>query len=70
MDVKGPGGSFALDLWMGKLTAELASEAAWRARGPEWARDLWPVLHEELAEWCKKNGAGLEVAETASVYLP
>ena len=64
----GPGGSFVLELPMGRLTAFLPTEAEWRKRGPEWARDLWPVLKEELAAWCKANKSDFVIEEHAGVF--
>jgi hypothetical protein len=66
--VTGPGGAFILDLPMGVLTACLPTEAVWREQAPAWARELWPVLHAELAKWCVATKAGLEVDARAGVY--
>jgi hypothetical protein len=62
------GGSFVLELTMGELAAYLPTEEAWQARGPEWARPLWPVLHAELKAWCRQNKARLVVDAGASIF--
>ena len=62
------GGRFVLELAMGTLAAYLPTQDAWEARGPAWARDLWPVLHDELAAWCKANKARFMVVEDAQVF--
>ena len=64
----GPGGSFVLDLPMGILTACLPTEAAWKRKAPEWARDLWPQLKTELQDWCRANNAKFVIDENAAVY--
>lgn len=64
----GPGGSFVLELPMGILSAYLPTEAAWREKAPAWARDMWPVLHDELKDWCRRNKANFVVDAAAGVY--
>lgn len=66
--VTGPGGSFALELAMGRLTAYLPTEEAFRLKAPEWARELWPLLHDELRQWCRENDAGFVVDASAPVW--
>jgi hypothetical protein len=61
------GGSFVLELAMGKLTAYLPTEDAWPTCAPAWAIALWPVLHAELKAWCQANDAGLVVVADARV---
>jgi hypothetical protein len=63
----GPGGTFVLELPMGVLSAYLPTETAWQSKAPAWARDLWPVLKEELEAWCLANKATFVIDETASV---
>jgi hypothetical protein len=62
------GGSFILELAMGELTAYLPTQDAWQQRGPEWARPLWPVLHAELAGWCRENNALLVLDPGAAIF--
>lgn len=57
--VSGVGGSFVLDLTMGVMTAYLPNEENWKQNGPVWARELWPVLRDELEDWCRANNAQL-----------
>lgn len=64
----GPGGTFILELPMGKLTAILPTEEKWRECSPLWARGLWPVLRDELECWCKANKARFVVDESARVW--
>lgn len=64
----GPGGSFVLELPMGILSAYLPTEEVWRDKGPDWAKGLWPVLHDELLEWCRKNKVNFIVEATAGIY--
>jgi hypothetical protein len=64
----GPGGSFVLELPMGILSVYLPTEDAWRGRAPDWAKDLWPVLHDELQAWCQKNKANFIVDGSARIY--
>ena len=61
-------GSFTLDLTMGILRAYLPTEANWPKIAPSWAKDLYPVLKEELEAWCKANNAGFVIDEAAGVY--
>lgn len=65
--VVGPGGSFILELPMGVLTARLPTNDVWHTVAPGWAVDLWAVLRTELVQWCAANGAGLEIAPSATV---
>ena len=60
-------GSFVLELPMGRLSAYLPTQAKWLAHSPDWARELWPVLHAELQAWCRANNAQFFVDETAWV---
>lgn len=62
------GGSFVLELTMGRLGAYLPTEDAWKLKSPLWARDLWPELKSELEAWCKANNAKFVIDETAAVY--
>lgn len=64
----GPGGSFVLELPMGVLTAYLPTEAVWQSKAPRWAKGLWPVLRDELEQWCQQNKAGFVIDATAEVY--
>lgn len=67
--VTGPGGVFVLELPIGVYSAWLPTQQVWINKAPEWARDFWPVLEAELAEWCKKNKAKLYIDETAFVFF-
>lgn len=58
-------GSFTLVLAMGIPTAYLPARADWLREGPEWAHSLWPVLRDELEEWCCRNGTQFIVGEPA-----
>ena len=66
--VAGAEGSFILELPMGVLSAYLPTENIWREKAPVWAKELWPVLKEELEVWCKENNAKFIVDKTAKVY--
>ncbi|QED29919.1 hypothetical protein FRD01_22315 [Microvenator marinus] len=61
-------GSFKLDLAMGVLTAFLPTEDDWPDKAPAWARDLYPVLKEELEAWCAENKAKLVIDSTGVVF--
>lgn len=63
-----PEGHFILELSMGVLTAYLPTEEVWRQRGPTWARDLWPVLHRELLQWCASHRADCVVSPAAQIW--
>jgi hypothetical protein len=65
--VAGPGGSFILELPMGRLSAYLPTREAWKDQAPEWAADLWPVLKAELEAWCDASRADLVIDPTATV---
>lgn len=65
--VAGAGGSFILELPMGRLSAYLPTREAWKDLAPEWAADLWLVLKAELEAWCAANGADLVIDPTATV---
>lgn len=65
--VTGPGGAFLLDFPMGVLAANLPSAAAWAEVAPDWARELWPALHEELTAWCLGHDVDLYVSHAATV---
>ena len=65
--VTGEGGHFILDLPMGILSAYLPTEKAWKTKSPDWAKDYYIELKEELERWCFKNNAQLVVDETAYV---
>ena len=64
----GAGGSFVLELPMGRLTACLPTETAWKDKAPAWAHDLWPVLKVELEAWCRSNRAQFVLDHKAGVY--
>ncbi|AVO28551.1 hypothetical protein C6Y55_00670 [Stenotrophomonas maltophilia] len=64
----GPHGSFVLELAMGRLTAYLSSEEAFRSSAPPCAADLWPQLRDELELWCETHQTALVVDPTARVY--
>ena len=65
--VEGPGGSFGLEHPLGVPSVVLPPEEEWREKGPPWARGLWPELHSELDEWCRKSDCALRVEEGALV---
>lgn len=52
---------------MGVLSAYLPTEAEWQRRAPLWARTMWPVLHAELADWCRRYDAKLYIEATATI---
>jgi hypothetical protein len=60
-------GAFVLELPMGVLSAYLPTEAEWQRRAPLWARTMWPVLHAELADWCRRYDAKLYIEATATI---
>ena len=64
----GAGGTFVLELSMGRLSAFLPTEDAWQKKAPTWARGLWPVLKLELEFWCKASKADLVIDESARVW--
>lgn len=64
----GPGGAFVLDLTMGVLIAYLPTQDVFQAKAPAWAAPLWPMLKQELAQWCLAHGAQLAIDATAGVY--
>lgn len=66
--VNGPGGSFVLELMMGKLSAYLPSEHEWASRAPQWAVGLWPQLKLELEHWCIQNATVLYIEPDAQVW--
>ncbi|HMS94417.1 MAG TPA: hypothetical protein PKA03_04235 [Tabrizicola sp.] len=68
--VTSKGGSFVLPFWMGSPTVELPTKERWHEVAPDWARDHWDALHKALEQWCKGNGAALEITETAWVSKP
>jgi hypothetical protein len=62
--VSGPGGKFSLMHFDGpNATVYLPSEAGWPTTAPDWAKDLWPTLHLELSNWCKKEDISILVFE-------
>jgi hypothetical protein len=62
IEVKGPGGCFAIEHTYGKAPkAYLPSPQDWQRIAPLWAIDLWPVLHDELSAWCGEQGITLEI---------
>ncbi len=65
--VTGPGGAFVLEMPMGILSVNLPSAAAWAETAPDWARDLRPVLHAELTQWCLDHHADLYVSHSHGV---
>ena len=66
--VVGPGGEFILELPMGVLSAYLPTQEAWQSKGPDWARELWPVLRAELEAWCNQNNAKFYIDASAWVW--
>jgi len=67
--VKGPGGSFVLELPMVTYSVYLPTQKAWETTAPEWARELWPLLKSELEDWCVRNKAEFHIDETATVFV-
>ncbi|WP_163831838.1 hypothetical protein [Spartinivicinus ruber] len=65
--VIGEGGQFILELPMGVLSVYLPSESTWQLKAPEWARNSYIELKDELESWCIENKAKLIIEETASV---
>jgi len=66
--VTGSGGSFILELPMGRLSAYLPTEEVWLEKAPAWAKDMYHELKSELEVWCMKNNAKFVVDESASVF--
>ena len=67
--VTGDGGQFILELPMGVLSAYLPTELAWKLKSPEWAKNQYFELRQELEAWCKENGAEFCIDETAGVWI-
>lgn len=61
-------GSFRIDLAMGVLTAFLPTEEDWPDKAPDWAKDLYPILRQELEAWCIEHNAKLVIDETGVVF--
>lgn len=61
-------GSFKIDLAMGVLTAFLPTEEDWPEKAPDWARDMYAILKEELEVWCAENNAKLVIDDTGIVF--
>ena len=60
-----PEGSFVLTLTMGVLTAHLPTKLAWFDKAPDWAKNLWPILYEDLVIWCEPANAKLLIDDNA-----
>jgi hypothetical protein len=67
--VTGDGGQFVLELPMGVLSVYFPTEAAWKAKSPEWAKNQYFELKQELEVWSLKNKAMFHVDETAGVGI-
>lgn len=65
---RGPGGSFALELTMGAPGVYLPPKEEWELRGPSWAHAMWPVLKQDLEQWCAKNELPLYIEGGAQVW--
>ena len=59
--------SFALEFPMGIPTAYLPTQAAWCLCAPDWARESWTTLEAELRAWCRANGIGFIIDDSAAV---
>lgn len=66
--VTGEGGNFILELLMGELTVYLPTEKTWRNKSPDWVKDNYIELKEELEQWCFENNAQLIINESANIY--
>ena len=63
--VSGPGGCFQIDHTYGETPmVYLPSEQDWLRIAPPWALDQWPLLRDELDQWCKKEGILLVIDPT------
>lgn len=67
--VSGEGGQFILELPMGILSAHLPTEATWKSKSPDWAKDHYSELRAELEEWCIRNNAKFVIDEAAGVEV-
>ncbi|MDR3419436.1 MAG: hypothetical protein P4L83_24930 [Nevskia sp.] len=62
-------GSFVLEMTMGGDTVYLPPGEKWRKLAPEWAKEHWSTLHEQLAKWCAGQRIPLRIDDTATVNL-
>jgi hypothetical protein len=60
-------GAVVIEMTMGVDHVYLPAESVWQRQAPEWARALWPQLHAQLAEWCRREKIPLDVEDAAWV---
>lgn len=61
------GRRFVIELTMGQLHAYLPSKETWERDAPDWAKDQWDRVHQDLATWCKGQSMPLSVEDRAWV---
>jgi len=54
-------GSFLLEMPMGVVSVCLPTKDRWQEIAPQWALELWDVLHPQLQEWCEQRKIPLYV---------
>jgi hypothetical protein len=62
------GKSFVIEFSMGSAYhAYLPSRERWEGQAPEWAKEIWPQVMEDLKQWCESQKILLTVDVSAWV---
>jgi len=61
------GKSFEIELTMGVLRVYFPSLTKWTETAPDWAKNQWERVRNDLNEWCRKTKIPLEIEDHAWV---
>ncbi len=60
---------FILEYSMGVETAYFPTQSKWESDAPDWAKDSWYLIRDELTQWCKEKRIPLRIQDDAYVIF-
>jgi hypothetical protein len=63
------GRTFTVEITMGILTVYFPTKAKWEATAPNWAKQQWERVQEDLSAWCLKQEIPLAIVDDAWVVF-
>ena len=61
------GKRFVVELTMGILTVYFPTKSKWEATAPDWAKQQWERVKEDLSAWCLEQKIPLQFEDGAWV---
>lgn len=61
------GHKFTVEITMGTLAVYFPTQSKWESQAPEWAKNCWYRVKDDLSDWCKQQRIPMNIQEDAWV---